>query len=106
MQTGLTEPYRQLNDAYAQISQAYADTAAAYNHTKAVYDHAQSELAILSSLSDQWVDSYNTLQLKNHPWRVPQALRLMTELRGKINAFKDASSRDKGSGDISSPDKE
>ena len=106
MQTGLTEPYRQLNDAYAQITQAYADTAAAYNHTKAVYDHAQSELAILSSLSDQWVDSYNTLQLKNHPWRVPQALRLMTELRGKINAFKDASSRDKGSGDISSPDKE
>ena len=106
MQTGLTEPYRQLNDAYAQISQAYADTAAAYNHTKAAYDHAQSELAILSSLSDQWVDSYNALQLKSHWWRIPRALRSMAALREKINAFKDASSRDKGSRDISSPDKE
>lgn len=106
MQTGLTEPYRQLNDAYAQITQAYADTAAAYTHTKAAYDHVQRELAILSSLSDQWVDNYNALQLKSHWWRIPRALRLMAALRAKINAFKDSSARNKGSGEISAPVKE
>lgn len=106
MQTGLTEPYRQLTAAYAQISQAYADTAAAYNHTKVAYDHAQSSFSALSTLSDQWADDYDALQVENRWWHIPRALRLMAALREKINAFKNSPARIEEAKEIPSADKE
>lgn len=125
MQTGLTEPYRQLTEAYAQISDAYAQMSAAYaqmsdaysttksayeqteaaylhanaafTQSQAAYDHKQSELTLLRGLIDDWSAGFTALEAETHVRRIPEAMQLTLEFQEKLKALIQNGPRNDGS---------
>lgn len=83
-QTALTEPYRQLDEAYARLQDAYAQVERAYRHTHGAYEASHGELARLQAILDAWSRNYTALEVRRHPWRVPQALELASGLAATL----------------------
>jgi len=74
-QTGLTEPYRQLDEAYAQLSEAYKQKDAAYERERA-----------LRATYEAFVQELRALEVLTHPWRAPKAVELVYAFNKKLQS--------------------
>jgi GT2 family glycosyltransferase/glycosyltransferase involved in cell wall biosynthesis len=95
-QTGLTEPYRHLNEAYARLKGAYDELHRAYEHTRATYEAGSRELAALRELWEGTGAELEALRLATNWWNAPEALRRVSASREKMRAL--------GAGKPESPD--
>ena len=106
MQSGLTEPYRHLNDAYLQVTAANTHLTNAYEAARKLADEGTvraDSLMPYKAISDQWAASFDALNVQRKWWRLPHAMRLMQELRSQLRNVEQAYPVDTARADPKSP---
>ncbi len=93
LQSGLTEPYRQLKEAYVQLTEAYAhltdayaQSTTAYERTRTAYDQIQAERDNMMAAWEQWRREFGALHVTTRWWKIPKAVELLLQLRDRMRS--------------------